>query len=324
MRSQIVEATAPGKLVLSGEYAVLTGAPALILAVNARVMCRIETTSSGGWQFETRPSSWNANCSLQSILAGDLQDRHPAELVPYLIPRSDNLPVNAKVLLNTERFFIDGKKLGIGSSAALTVAFASALSAITGEEIPQDRIRHAHSRVFGSGSGLDIATSSLGGLVRYQDGVASNVDYDQALKFRFVFTGSSSSTASMVKKFRKWMSKGQDCSIHELLDAATATANSTDNSQRFLENLARFIQQLWQLDRRANIGIWGEQHKTCQKIAESLKILYKPCGAGGGDTGMAVSTDENLLESFSAQVRSIGLIPLNFEGDPNGIRIQHF
>ena len=39
----IVTATAPGKLVLLGEYAVLEGAPALVMAIDRRAEVRLET-----------------------------------------------------------------------------------------------------------------------------------------------------------------------------------------------------------------------------------------------------------------------------------------
>jgi hypothetical protein len=45
-----VQASAPGKLLLIGEYAVLDGAPALVMAVDRRVKVRLRRASSGtGW-----------------------------------------------------------------------------------------------------------------------------------------------------------------------------------------------------------------------------------------------------------------------------------
>ncbi|HEY6036147.1 MAG TPA: hypothetical protein VIV58_17845, partial [Kofleriaceae bacterium] len=44
-------ATAPGKLILTGEYAVLDGAPALVVAVNRRVTARRRTGPYGSSPF---------------------------------------------------------------------------------------------------------------------------------------------------------------------------------------------------------------------------------------------------------------------------------
>ena len=47
----MIEASAPGKLVLSGEYAVLSGGPALVAAVDRRVTCTLSSREQGGWRF---------------------------------------------------------------------------------------------------------------------------------------------------------------------------------------------------------------------------------------------------------------------------------
>ncbi len=49
----MIEASAPGKLVLSGEYAVLAGAPALVAAVDRRVTCTLSSRDQGGWRFSS-------------------------------------------------------------------------------------------------------------------------------------------------------------------------------------------------------------------------------------------------------------------------------
>ena len=49
-----VTASAPGKLVLAGEYAVLAGAPAIVAAMDRRVVCRVAVAERGHWQFLSR------------------------------------------------------------------------------------------------------------------------------------------------------------------------------------------------------------------------------------------------------------------------------
>lgn len=48
-----VESSAPGKLVLSGEYAVLAGAKALVAAVDRRVVCLVQRRNEGDWSFKS-------------------------------------------------------------------------------------------------------------------------------------------------------------------------------------------------------------------------------------------------------------------------------
>ena len=318
---QTIEATAPGKLVLSGEYAVLVDAPALILAIDSRAKCRIEVKDSGDWEFVTRPPKWNGRCQLQDILAKDSSKQEVSRLISEIAGDS-RLPQHAKVDLDTSAFFLKDKKLGTGSSAALTVALASALDSVLSTKTSLDSVRTAHAAVFGGGSGLDVATSYLGGLVRFQSGRGSKVTMDSALHIRFVFTGTSASTAPRVQRFKRWACSASIQRIAELRDAAAGAADSASDAYRFLESLDLFTKQLLRLDQDAEIGIWNAPHKACKKLADSLKISYKPCGAGGGDTGMVASVDPERLDQYLAQVADIGMTPLQLKQENDGVRLE--
>ena len=55
----MIRASAPGKVVLWGEYAVLRGAPAMVMAVDREAICTIDLNQDGAnsaddrWQFES-------------------------------------------------------------------------------------------------------------------------------------------------------------------------------------------------------------------------------------------------------------------------------
>ena len=65
----MIEVSAPGKLVVSGEYAVLTGAPALVAAVDRRVTCTLAPRHSGGWRFVSTGFTENGK---KGVLKGNL------------------------------------------------------------------------------------------------------------------------------------------------------------------------------------------------------------------------------------------------------------
>ncbi len=99
-------ATAPGKLILTGEYAVLDGAPALVIAVNRRVVATRRRGPRGSSEF------------LISVI-DELERRFG----------SDHAAARAatEIVVNSTPFYWGGTKLGLGSSAAVTVA-ATALA----------------------------------------------------------------------------------------------------------------------------------------------------------------------------------------------------
>ena len=173
--------SAPGKLVLLGEYAVLFGHAAVVLAVDRRAT--VELTSAAGRNFcvhapgivperarfglgDGATVAWEnpsgarlplVEAVLGALLAGGVID--PRLLEPF------------DAVLDTRAFFdsttgSDGK-LGLGSSAALTVALASAVALWSGrEDLLEPRIEWLERllrihREFqgGRGSGIDLAAS---------------------------------------------------------------------------------------------------------------------------------------------------------------------
>lgn len=99
-------ATAPGKLIVTGEYAVLDGAPALVLAVNRRVTARRRAGPHGSSAFLVAVID-----EIEKRLGRD----HPAARAA------------AELVVDSAPFYEGTTKLGLGSSAAVTVA-ATALA----------------------------------------------------------------------------------------------------------------------------------------------------------------------------------------------------
>ena len=131
-----VTAKAPGKLVLLGEYAVLEGAPALVMGVNRYARVRI-AAQSGGECAVTAPDLGLKQIPMR-IGAGGLPDwkgagDHAAKLrlvdqVLRGLAHESLAPAEGRgfsLHLDTADFFEAGAappvKLGLGSSAALTV-----------------------------------------------------------------------------------------------------------------------------------------------------------------------------------------------------------
>src|SRR5215468_7013869 len=102
----VMIATAPGKLILTGEYAVLDGAPAIVVAVDRRAIARRNATPRGSSPFLV-------------AVAEEIAARRGA---------SDPAARAAlEVSVDSTAFYNRAQKLGLGSSAAVTVA-ATALS----------------------------------------------------------------------------------------------------------------------------------------------------------------------------------------------------
>src|SRR3989339_340377 len=102
-----IKASAPGKLMLFGEHAVIYGYPCIVTTVSSRIYVEVEKTSG---QFK--------------IDAPQVKDtRFVEETVKQFCEKYE---VNNKILIKTFSDF--SSKFGFGSSSAVTVATITALS----------------------------------------------------------------------------------------------------------------------------------------------------------------------------------------------------
>ncbi|MFI5301322.1 MAG: mevalonate kinase [Polyangiales bacterium] len=135
-----MKVAAPGKLMLTGAYAVLEGAPAIVLAVDRFVIADTARAPN----VPVRPEV-------------DAVARRLEATAPHI---------------DTRALEHDGQKLGLGSSAAAAVAAAAAILASRGIDLDAEgiaRAQHialeAHAQVQPRGSGADVVACAMGGVV---------------------------------------------------------------------------------------------------------------------------------------------------------------
>ena len=120
--SGVTVATAPGKLFLTGEYVVLGGAPALVLAVDRRA--RVEVTLGAGPLVVDSVADGTSD-EIRDALADELPGGDARAVVAAI--RSLGLGrLGGRVSVDSGDFLAGGRKLGLGRSAAALVAAAAA------------------------------------------------------------------------------------------------------------------------------------------------------------------------------------------------------
>jgi len=316
-----VESSAPGKLVLSGEYAVLAGAKALVAAVDRRVVCLLHRRNEADWSFKSRGYFFESSHTADELFR-DLPDEDPARFIAHL-STPNALPRHAAVTIDSSPFYLRKQKLGIGSSAAVTVALGNALAALDGHEMGVERLQQAH-RTFqrGVGSGLDVAAAYRGGVILYQNNQAETHGIDPNVHYGFVFAGESTQTPRMIARFNEWRGETTPASLAELVSAANGVVEASLKANAFMSCMKDYIGALVQLDQDAQIGIFGPGHKAAMGLAERHGVLYKPCGAGGGDMGVAFSTEDGALTRFKRDVEEQGLNVVRLEIEDDGVQVR--
>jgi mevalonate kinase len=158
------KASAPGSLMVFGEYAVLQGKPAIVCAVDKRIAVTVAERADNKILIHS-PTHGNFATTL-----ADLIITKPFQFVLGTLKQlQSKLKHGYEITIVSE--FSD--KMGLGSSAAVTVALLTALAQALNlnmtvhDVIRQGRmiVRHVQG---GLGSGADIAASTLGGMVAYQ------------------------------------------------------------------------------------------------------------------------------------------------------------
>ena len=79
------------------------------------------------------------------------------------------------------------------------------------------------------------------------------------------------------------------------------------------------MERLAALDRDADLGIFSPAHRSLAELANQAQVVYKPCGAGGGDIGIAVSDDPAAVHTFMTLAADQSFLCLDLEIADHGV-----
>lgn len=319
--------SAPGKLVLSGEYAVLDGAPAIVMAVNRRASVTVSALEDDCHVIDSvghDPGRFKSDGGKLQFVAGERSHRLFAAVWNTVAPT----PTGSRIFKLDTNSFVDpdsGKKLGIGSSAALTVALCAALvgSSADRETIVEVAMRaHRHFQG-GVGSGVDIASSISGGMIEYRidQTVATRSAWPDGVCYALLWSGVPANSKDKLKQLDRQTRKFS-CTV--LGDSAERVANAwrLNDSHVLIDEYANYIEALRRFDSDYELGIFDAGHDQLRDAAIRQSLVYKPCGAGGGDVGVVLGTDAAKLAAFTRNATRLGFQTLDMAIDCRGVDRQ--
>ncbi len=182
----MIHTSAPGKLMIAGEWAVLEGYPCIVAAVNRRVHCQISEKDPDTAieielkDFGVKANALFANNKLTIISGNDEKLKFAKAAVETALQYIGKAKTFRLVTWNEKTEIKKGKetkKLGFGSSSAAVVAIISAVLAFNGIGISSVHAKLriyklsaiAHYRAQGKiGSAFDIAAATFGGMIIYK------------------------------------------------------------------------------------------------------------------------------------------------------------
>jgi phosphomevalonate kinase len=297
-------ALAPGKVILSGAYAVLYGAPAIVTAVDRYVSADASRTTD----FVTP--------EVRAAL-GDA----PA---PYF---------DASALREANR------KLGLGSSAAILVASLAArhpdwlATPETKTQLFQTALR-AHRKAQGGGSGVDVLASVYGGtsITRRQDVAdASTLEHraitlPPSLFIQVWACPTSAETRTLIARVAALRSadpERHDTSIAALSHAAERAVLAVDrgDASGFVTALKGQAEGLLALGQAAGAPIVTPELGTIIERAAAPDLAILPAGAGGGDIALYVGLRPPSVEVVEL-AKALDHNPLSLRLDAKGAHVE--
>jgi len=334
----LIHVFAPGKLILSGEHAVVYGQPALAMAVNRYVKATVTRETVPQVLFDLSDLSHRSRLSYDALhllkekikqkyyrfISGDYSIRDvlqkPFELAQFamgILAESLNLTLPHGVKIQVQSDLPIG--CGMGSSAATIVSVMQAISQYMQLHIPQDTLyklalevenmQHGHS------SGLDLRVAMQGGCL-YMQGKEIEERAIPDLPMYLVNTGTPmTTTGQCVEKaapfFKSEQLKSEFAAVTQAMDKAIQQQSWRDMQAAIQRNHQLLVQ----------IGVVPEKVQTFISQVEADGGAAKICGAGAvaGDKAGAVLVmmeDKNRMASTASRF-GYNIIPIS--GEPRGV-----
>jgi len=321
-----IEASAPGKVVVSGEYAVLDGAPAICMAINRRARVTIDR-ADGGHHSVVAPgfSSTTARFVVDQGRFEWLEGGADFALVEAVWMSVDAAMPGALALsLNTQDFVdtASGTKIGIGSSAALTAAMSAALAVAAGRESATGEIALTAHRHFqhGVGSGVDVACSVQGGVIEYRLGATTHptLPWPGGLAYAVLWSGVPASTGPRLERLARQAAKPSRAALAAAAERVAACWVG-GSAAEILREMRAYVGILHDFSVDHGLGIFDAGHGELVSVAND-DVVYKPCGAGGGDVGIVLAEDEAAIAAFVKAAVAKGFVRVGLEIDSNGVQ----
>jgi len=288
---------------LLGEHAVVYGRPCLVTAIDRRVRVTVESTQDGLVHL----SAPDLGVDDWAVPVAEVEAADPPTSVRFLhavvrrVAQTHGLPDGLRA--ETHSGFSD--ELGLGSSAAVTIAAAAALSGLLELELSRAELfalaYEAVRAVQGVGSGFDLAASLYGGTLYFRLPGPEVVRLDADPPRLVVgYTGTKADTVSLVRRVgqRREQEPGL---IEEIFDGMAALVE---------EGRQALLTRDWQRFGRAmrlNQSLLDALGVSTPKLAQLVRVAEeagsygaKLSGAGGGDCMIALVSDERRDEVAAA------------------------
>lgn len=275
-----VKASAPGKLMLFGEHAVVYGYPCIVTSIDSEINVEIEETQTLKIEAPGVKNLSFVNETLKIFC--------------------EKFKVSSNLLIKTSSD--ETLKYGLGSSSAVTVALIKALCNFYKIDISKREVFDLGYKVIlnvqGVGSGFDIASSVYGGTIYYIKG-GQIIESLLVKKLSLIvgYSGVKADTSKIVKSLKPDFNIFDK--IGKIVEEAKISLVNSDwkKTGELMNQNHKLLQEL---------GVSTEKlDKMCEAAVVSGAYGAKLSGAGGGDCMIAL-VPENKIKNVESSIISVG------------------
>lgn len=302
-----IRVSAPGKLMLLGEHAVVYGYPCIVTAVDKRLYVTAEIIDS----------------KEDEIIAPQVKEsRFVLESISYF---KEKYQVKQFVKITTNGDF--SHNVGLGSSSAVTVATFKALGDLFKITLSTrdifDLSYIVNLKIQGLGSGFDIAAATFGGTLYFITGGKTIEPLKiGSLPLVVGYSGVKADTPFYIRKVAetyKIRKKEREMIFKKITNLVESAKKSLE--EKDFDNLGKSLTENHKLLQLLNVSI-PELDKMVKAALQAGAYGGKLSGAGGGDCMIAL-VSEDKRQAVEKSVEKVGGEIIRVKNNAEGVKIEN-